>query len=1079
MNIQHTGDSYLSGIPQPPGLPLLGNAFSIDRATIVQGFCKLVQEHGPVVKIDMAGRPILIVSDPDLVRELCDEDRFDKSLKGAAGFGRRFAGDGLFTAETNEPNWRKAHNILLPSFGQRAIQSYHPMMLDIAGQLMSRWERLNKEDSIDVVHDMTSLTLDTIGLCAFGYRFNSFYREQYHPFIDAMICALDATMKTRGLPKEDVLFWRRERRLRNNIRTMNELVDQIIRERRAGRDADLRPDLLDAMLESEDRETGERLDDANIRYQIITFLIAGHETTSGLLSFALHALMTHPNALAKCYEEVDATLGRNVTVLPSYSQIQRLTYVARVLKETLRLWPTAPGFALSPRADTTIGGRHFLKKGQHIFVLLPMLHRSRKVWGDRADLFDPGHFSREAEQSRPPHCYKPFGSGQRACIGQQFAMHEAALVLAMILQRFTPVAEPSYQLKIKETLTIKPDGLRIRVRARSGFVREPLRHAPQPKKEAGVPAGDAAPRHGTRLVVLYGSNMGTAEETARRIAADGQSQGFNATVAPMDDHAGQLPTDGLVVIVSASYNGKPPDNATEFCRWLNSGELAPDALNGVRYTVFGCGHHDWVSTFQAIPRQIDGWLEALGAQRVRLRGEGDAGDDFDGQFQSWYKSFWRDVAAEFGVELEEKASAAKGPFFAVEVLEPARGDSVAGMGRQPMRVTVNRELQQTGDLPAPERSTRHIEIELPLGVSYRAGDHYGVFPRNDSSLVQQIAKHFGFGEDSQIRLRLLNGRQSFLPVDTPIPIGHLLGAHVELQEPATRSQIAVLAEHTSCPHSRTRMLAWTGDEPVSKAAYQNDVLAPRKSVFDLLKASPACSLPFAAFLEMLPPLAPRYYSISSSPLLSPNRCSLTVGVLNGPARSGAGLYKGVCSNYLASQREAGWIEGFVKDTKSNFRLPEDPTVPLIMIGAGTGMAPFRGFLQERLALKLRGENVGPSLLFFGCRHPARDFLYEEELRQFEAHGIVEVHTAFSRVEDMPKTYCQQRIVDLQEEVWRLIQAGAKIYLCGDANRLAPGIRQALIAIFKLNTGARTEHGEVWLDELAAEQRYLVDVWPSN
>ena len=169
----------------------------------------------------------------------------------------------------------------------------------------------------------------------------------------------------------------------------------------------------------------------------------------------------------------------------------------------------------------------------------------------------------------------------------------------------------------------------------------------------------------------------------------------------------------------------------------------------------------------------------------------------------------------------------------------------------------------------------------------------------------------------------------------------------------------------------------------------------------------------------------------------------------------------------------------MKDTKSNFRLPEDPTVPLIMIGAGTGMAPFRGFLQERLALKLRGENVGPSLLFFGCRHPARDFLYEEELRQFEAHGIVEVHTAFSRVEDMPKTYCQQRIVDLQEEVWRLIQAGAKIYLCGDANRLAPGIRQALIAIFKLNTGARTEHGEVWLDELAAEQRYLVDVWPSN
>src|SRR5262245_25045689 len=167
---------------------------ALGTTTPVQDMVKLAREYGPIYWLDMMGKPVVIVSGFALVDELCDEARFDKSVRGALRRLRTFAGDGLFTAYTSEPNWGRAHRILLPPFGGRAIEGYHPMMLDIAEQLVLKWERLNADDEIDVTHDMTSLTLDTIGLCGFDYRFNSFYREGNHPFVHAIGRALTGTM---------------------------------------------------------------------------------------------------------------------------------------------------------------------------------------------------------------------------------------------------------------------------------------------------------------------------------------------------------------------------------------------------------------------------------------------------------------------------------------------------------------------------------------------------------------------------------------------------------------------------------------------------------------------------------------------------------------------------------------------------------------------------------------------------------------------------------------------------------------------------------------------------------------------
>ena len=200
----------LDPIPQPPTKPVVGNMLSLDSAAPVQNLTRLAKELGPIFWLDMMGSPIVVVSGHDLVDELSDEKRFDKAVRGALRRVRAVGGDGLFTADTTEPNWSKAHNILLQPFGNRAMQSYHPSMVDIAEQLVKKWERLNADDEIDVVHDMTALTLDTIGLCGFDYRFNSFYRRDYHPFVESLVRSLETIMMTRGLPFEQL--WMQKRR---------------------------------------------------------------------------------------------------------------------------------------------------------------------------------------------------------------------------------------------------------------------------------------------------------------------------------------------------------------------------------------------------------------------------------------------------------------------------------------------------------------------------------------------------------------------------------------------------------------------------------------------------------------------------------------------------------------------------------------------------------------------------------------------------------------------------------------------------------------------------------------------------
>lgn len=1079
-----SSQNKLNPIPHPPKKPVVGNMLSLDSTAPVQDLVRKSKELGPIFWLDMMGQPLVIVSGFDLVNELSDEKRFDKAVRGALRRVRAIGGDGLFTADTTEPNWNKAHNILLSPFGGRAMQSYHPMMVDIAEQLVKKWERLNADDEIDVVHDMTALTLDTIGLCGFDYRFNSFYREDYHPFVGALVRSLETIMMTRGIPLEGLFMRARRADMAADVAFMNNMVDEIVAERRKNAEAAASTkDMLNAMMTGVDKLTGEQLDDVNIRYQINTFLIAGHETTSGLLSCAIYAMLKHPEVLKKAYEEVDRVLGPDVDAKPTFQQVTQLQYISQILKESLRMWPPAPAYGVSPLKDEMIGGKYKLRKGTFVTVLVMALHRDPSVWGPHPDVFDPENFSREAETKRPANAWKPFGNGQRACIGRGFAMHEAALALGMILQRFKLLDHTRYQMHLKETLTIKPDGFKIKVRARSDNDRTIVANRPGAAAVASS-AGATAPArvrpgHNTSLLILYGSDLGTAEDLAHRVADLAEVNGFATKLAPLDDYVGNLSDQGGVIIFCASYNGAPPDNATQFVKWLST-DLPKDAFKGVRYAVFGCGNSDWLATYQSIPRMIDERLAAHGATPAVVRGEGDARDDLDGQFEKWFKSVREIAVKEFSIDTGFTREANDEPLYKIEPVAHSAVNTVAvSGGAVPVKMLVNDELQNKSGSNPSTRSTRHIEVELPENVTYRVGDHLSIIPRNDPVLVDAVARRFGFLPADQVRLHVATGRRAQLPVDNAVSVGRLLTEFVELQQVATRKQIQIMSEHTRCPMTKPKLEALIGDDPASTELYRSEILAKRRSVYSLLEEYPACELPFHTYLEMLSLLSPRYYSISSSPAVAgTSKCSVTVGVVDAPASSGRGTYKGVCSNYLSSRRAGDVIHAIVRETKAGFRLPENPATPIIMVGPGTGLAPFRGFLQERAAMKAEGKSLGPSVLFFGCRHPEQDFLYADELKGFADEGITDLHVAFSRA-DTPKSYVQDLIAAQKDKVWKLIEAGAIIYVCGDGGKMEPDVKRVLTTIYRERSGADEAAALRWIDSMGTQNRYVLDVWAGS
>lgn len=646
------------------------------------------------------------------------------------------------------------------------------------------------------------------------------------------------------------------------------------------------------------------------------------------------------------------------------------------------------------------------------------------------------------------------------------------MAIATLFQRFDfRLAQEDYDLQIRQTLTIKPKDLRIyaipREKAGSAPVVSTLSSKfPAPLSAAPTVIGETTTLSDLKaMYVLYGGNTGSCEMFAQRLATAAPAHGFSASINILDSITHKLPTDGPVVIVTASFEGQPADNAGHFVKHV---ETASDKeFAGVRFAVFGCGNREWVQTYQRIPTLVDSLLGGKGGERLLERGESDAGGEhFFDSFDEWESKLWPKLSSAYGAVASTDAAIGLG----ITVSAPtARASTLRQEDVQLGTVVTNKILTKPG---AVEK--RHIEFRLPEGMSYRAGDYLAVLPSNPLGSVKRVLARFNLTSEQSITIS--TSTPTTLPVNRSVNIVDLFSGYVELAQPATRKNIESLLRSVPSGKTHEALKALLNE-------YSSAVLEKRLSVLNILETYTDIQISLSDFLEMLPAMRIRQYSISSSPMWNENHVTLTIGVLRDTSLADSKeLFQGVASTFLAGLQAGDRVQIAVRPSSAAFHLPADPKKPIVMFASGSGIAPMHGFLQERAAQKAAGREVGAALLFYGCRSPDLDFLYAEtDLNTWIAQGVVDVRPAFSRDSDKSEgcKFVQDRVWLDRADVTAAFEQGAQFYTCG-STRVATGVKDAcskMIEATIARKGASAEHKtaeEVWAKKL--HERYAADVF---
>lgn len=552
----------------------------------------------------------------------------------------------------------------------------------------------------------------------------------------------------------------------------------------------------------------------------------------------------------------------------------------------------------------------------------------------------------------------------------------------------------------------------------------------------GAHSGSAMPEGETTeslpLTILYGSETGNTEVLARKTAKSATGKGFSVKLTCMSDYdmSSLTQEENLLLLTSTYGEGEPPDNALEFYNFLHSDE-APK-LEKTRFSVLALGDSSYPD-FCKCGIDFDNRLAALGAERLVSRVDCDV--DFDEAYDSWFNGVIAGLSDDAGTSTGVNGNASK-----VETEESV----ASGYDKKnPFPATVLSNFNLNGESSAKE--TRHVEICLKgSGLTYEAGDALGVYPRNCPELVAEFIERINFDGSAPV-----NGKPLAQVLEEDYDITKLTAGHIK--DHATRSDDAKLKALAN-----------------AERAEQNDYCWGRELI-DLYTDFPVSFEKPESFLATLKKLSPRLYSISSSPNAHPEEVHVTVGAVRYESHGRA--RKGVCSTYLADRCGDNPLPVFFHHNK-NFRLPEDKSLPIIMVGPGTGIAPFRAFLEERKASGAPGKNW----LFFGDQHEASDFLYCDQLEGMLAEGSLgRLDAAFSR-DQSEKVYVQDRMRENAEELYRWLEAGACFYVCGDASRMAKDVDAALHDVIVTAGGKSPDEAVAYVKHLKSEKRYCRDVY---
>ncbi|KAK4520037.1 uncharacterized protein ATC70_008165 [Mucor velutinosus] len=656
----------------------------------------------------------------------------------------------------------------------------------------------------------------------------------------------------------------------------------------------------------------------------------------------------------------------------------------------------------------------------------------------------------------------------------------------------------------------------------------------QPKRETNFVK--VMEQQGRRVIVFYGSQTGTAEGFAARIAKEcSQRFGVSCMTADLElydlTYLDQVPKDKLVVFVLATYGeGDPTDNAMEFWdlvtedepTFSESSEDRP--LTNLNYVMFGLGNKTY-DQYNEVSRRINKCLLKLGAHLVGEAGEGDDDASMEEDYLTWKEKMWPAFCETLGVDESSARSGPRQPVYLVEELpeyekndvyfgelaEKAKNNAkiIYDAKRPYIAAMTSRELFHGAD-----RHCMHIDVDISgTNLSYNTGDHLAIWPTNNEIEVNRLASVLGLTDklDTVVMVKAIDPTAPKKhPFPVPTTYRSIFRYYMEICAPISRQVLNSFVEYAPSEEAKANLTRLATD----KDEYRMQVGDACRNLGEVLQLVTGAdtrpglfaSVPFDLIVETIARMQPRFYSISSSAKESPKTISATVVTLAyQPLPTPQRTVYGVNTNFLYSiqmQNEPTVTDGQehppydlagprqaylgsdghchkipVHVRHSQFKLPRNPSVPVIMVGPGTGVAPFRGFVRERVVEKRNGKPVGTTLLFYGSRNQAQDFLYADEWPElFETlGGESRIVTAFSR-DQAQKIYVQHRLHEHGAQVWELLQKGGYVYVCGDAKSMARDVNQTFINCAIEYGGMTDEKAHEYVKGLRTTGRYQEDVW---
>ncbi|KAI9197406.1 uncharacterized protein BJ171DRAFT_445986 [Polychytrium aggregatum] len=720
-----------------------------------------------------------------------------------------------------------------------------------------------------------------------------------------------------------------------------------------------------------------------------------------------------------------------------------------------------------------------------------------------------------------------------------------------------------------------------------------------------------------QLILFYGSQTGTAEDLANRLANEVQAKfGIGTLICDLEEYDMtellQWPSredqraqgkTWLCGFFLATYGeGEPTDNAADFYEWLMDGRGKGDdegvdepddnseqqAAQMIDYIVFGLGNTTY-EYYNATARRVDKKLQMWGAKRLGERGEGDDDNSLEDDFLKWKPAVLESIAALFNVtegSSKQAREAPHVPLFNVSLLPVSQFDAAQLYLGEHSAATPRRWLaksestfaevnpRKTFDMKHPyyspltvskplysessdtfsfaptaqppptqdpnyrissagsgiqvsvDRQCYHLELDTTgSNVKYETGDHVGVLAENRDQDINELVQVLGLSgvnlRESVVKLDANlehpSGKNAKRPFPLPATLYTVLKYYLDLKQPLKQHHFEILGKYAADEAERALLYQLVDD----REFFLRTVDKGQKTLTDIIREFPSVAkIPLAVVLtEILPRIAIRYYSISSSSKQEPNKIGITAVVVRYALESPLAKNESKSAVYLKEGLATSWLErchkkrlevesAVVVDSDarnilphlhlpmyirtSTFKLPRNPSVPVIMVGPGTGLAPFRGFVHDRFFEARRGKAVGRTLLFYGCRSPDIDFLYrpefealQTELKSWSAEGYAgpekpfdfELVTAFSRVPDQKKVYVQHRLAEYKAEIWEILEKKKGfLFICGDGKYMAKDVHKAVISVGVEIGGFDEERAHTWVKNLKAQGRYLEDVW---